>query len=90
MFRYMEEEKIQTSSSQPNSDAVKILHCKVIGGNSADIYEIGKALKDFKEKLPFRLECIVTNDNVELRDIDCLLKELIKLKKSELGLGDKH
>jgi len=52
-----------------------------MGGNSADIYEIGKALKKFKKSLPFRLEAIVTNDNVELQDVDTLLIELYRLKK---------
>ncbi len=73
----MGKEKIKTSTSPE----CKMIHVKVIGGNSADIYEIGKALKEFKKTLPFRLEAIVTNDNVELQDVNTLLYELYQLKK---------
>ena len=59
----------------------RVIHVQVIGGTHADIYEIGEAMKKFKAALPFRLEAIVTNDNVELRDVDTLLRELYKLKK---------
>lgn len=81
----MEREKIKTSSS---SDC-RVIHCKVIGGNQADIYEIGKSLKEFKKQLPYRLEAIVTNDNVELRDVNTLIMELFKLKK-QLEQEDKN
>ena len=66
----------------------------MINGNSADIYEIGNALKSFKEKLPFKLEFIVTNDKIELQDVDALINELLKLKKQmneeKRFMGDKH
>jgi len=62
-------------------DKCRIIHVKVIGGDTSDIYEIGEALKEFKKKLPFRLEAIITNDIVELRDIDTLLQGLMSLKK---------
>ena len=73
----MVKEKIKTSTS---SDC-KVVHVKVLGGNSADIYEIGKAMKRFSENLPFKLEAIVTNENVDLRDVNTLIMELIELKK---------
>ena len=73
----MSKENTETTSS---SDC-KIIHCKIIGGTQADIYEIGKALQEFKQKLPFRLEALVTNDRVELQDVDTMIKELIKLRK---------
>ena len=63
-------------------EKVLICHVKIIGGNQGDIYEIGKAMSDFKKNLPYRLEAIVTNDKVELQDVDTLIKELYKLKKS--------
>ena len=75
MKKYTEE--ITTSSKD-----VKLIHCKVIGGTQADIYEIGNAMSKFKNSLPFRLEAIVTNDTVTLQDVDTLIKELYKLKKS--------
>jgi len=58
-----------------------ILHCQVIGGTQADIYEIGKALQEFKKKLPFRLEALVTNDSIKLQDVDSIIRELVKLRK---------
>jgi len=59
----------------------KIIHVQIVDGTQADIYEIGNALKKFKETLPFRLEAIVTNDKVTLYDVNDLVKELWKLKK---------
>ena len=67
--------------SKSTSHDVKIIHVKIIDGTEADVYEIGQAMKEFKKKLPFKLEAIVTNDRVELRDVDHLLRELYKLKK---------
>ena len=64
-----------------NQNGVRIIHVQVIDGSQADIFEIGNALQKFKETLPFRLEAIVTNDKVELRDVNALIKELWKLKK---------
>jgi len=71
----MARETNQTSSSP------KLIHCKVIGGTQADIYDIGIAMREFTKKAPFKIEAIVTNDKVELRDVDFLLKELYTLKK---------
>jgi hypothetical protein len=68
-------------STPAQTEPVKVIHVKVVGGNSADIYEIGNALKKFKAQLPFKLEFIITDDRVELRDVDLLVKELYKLKK---------
>ena len=73
------EKQMSDKSTQPED--VKLVHVKIIGGTQADIYEIGKALKEFKSKLPFRLEAIVTNDRVQLKNIDDLIRELYKLKK---------
>jgi len=74
----MEEQKSETTTS---SEDVKIIHCKVIDGTPADIYEIGQAMKTFSEQLPFRLEAIITNDKVVLQDVDTLIKELLVLRK---------
>lgn len=59
----------------------KLIHIKVVGGTQADIYDIGKAMQELKKKLPYRLEAIVSNDRVELRDVNNLMRELWKLKK---------
>ena len=73
----MEKETNQT----PSSSECKVIHVKVLGGTQADVYDIGQAMKELKKKLPYRLEAIVTNDNVELRDVNDLVRELYKLKK---------
>jgi len=72
-----QEEKMSTLSS----DDVRIIHVKVIGGTGQDIVVIGQAMQKFAKKLPFKLEALVTNDMVELQDIDTMIKELYKLKK---------
>jgi len=74
-------EKDSTNTSTRPEEDVKIIHVKVVGGGQADIYRIGEALKTFKEKLPFKLEFIITNDHVELQDVGTLLKGLYSLKK---------
>lgn len=63
------------------SSNCKVIHVKVVGGNTADIYEIGQAMRKLKENLPYRLEAIVTTDKVELQDVNVLVDELVKLKK---------
>lgn len=62
---------------------VKIIHVTVVDGSQADIYAIATAMKKFKDMdgLPFRLEAIVTNNHIELSDVDTLLKGLYTLKK---------
>ena len=62
-------------------EKVLVCHVKVIGGCTADVYEIGEAMKKLKEKLPYELQAIVTNDNVELRDVDALVEELRQLQR---------
>ena len=62
-------------------DKVYIVHVKVVGGNTADIFTIGEELKKFSETLPFKLQAIVSNENLILQDVDTLLRELYKLKK---------
>lgn len=73
--------KNQTTSSSDEVKETRLIHVKIIGGSQADIYEIGKAMKHFSESLPYKLEALVTNDRVELQDVDTLIKELYKLKK---------
>lgn len=71
-----------TKETTTSSEDVKIIHVKVIGGTSSDVVEIGQAMSKFKKNLPFRLEAIVSNDKIELQDVDTLIKELYRLKKS--------
>ena len=71
-------EKVETKST--GSDA-KVIHIKIIGGTYADILTIGEDLKKFSKTLPYKLHAVMTNENIELRDVDTLLKEFYKLKK---------
>lgn len=66
---------------KPSSHDKKVIHIKIIGGTQADVVSIGSAFQEFKKKLPFEVEAFVTDDRVELRDVDALLRELWKLKK---------
>jgi hypothetical protein len=62
----------------------KLVHIKVIDGSQADIYEIAQAFKRFSKSttdLPYKIQAIVTNDHVELQDVDSMIRELYKLKK---------
>lgn len=59
----------------------KLLHVKVMNGTMSDVYEVGEAMKQLKDKLPYRIEAIVTTDKLELTDINSLVLELLKLKK---------
>ena len=59
----------------------KVISVQVIGGTQADVYEIGKAMQEFTKKLPFRLEALITTDNIKLCDVDVIIKEFIKLRK---------
>jgi len=74
----MEEQKSETTTS---SEKTMVIHCKIIDGTASDIYELGEAMKVFKEQLPFKLEAIITNDRIVLQDVDTLIKELLKLRK---------
>ena len=73
----MVKEETQTTSSPKTY----VIHVKVVDGSQADIYEIGQAIKEWKKNLPFRLEALVTNDHVELQDVDTMIRELVKLRK---------
>lgn len=72
---------MMVNKMEENKDKTYVIHVKVIGGTQADIYEIGKAMGEFKKKVPFKLEAFVTNDKIELQDVDTMIKELLKLKK---------
>jgi len=79
-------EEITTSSNDEKvvkkEKETKVIHVQIVGGTPADIFEIGNAMSKFKASLPYKLEAIVTNENVILQDVDVLIKELYKLKKS--------
>jgi len=66
-------------------DKTKILHIKVMDGTKEDIASLRKSLIEFKEniknKLPYDIEFLITNQIIELTDINNLIIELYKLKK---------
>ena len=70
-----------TKKEKPLSNDTKVIHIQIIGGTHADVISIGSAFKEFKKKLPYKVEAFVTDDTVQLRDIDTMLVELWKLKK---------
>jgi hypothetical protein len=77
----MGQEEIKQST--PQSDLpTKVIHVQVIDGSQADIHEIGKAISKFTSNvqgLPYKLEAIVSNNHVVLRDVGALITELEKL-----------
>jgi len=59
----------------------KIIHVQVVEGTQEQIGVLGKALKELKDKLPFDVEFMVTNDAIQLRDVKYLIDELYTLYK---------
>ena len=57
----------------------KILHISVVDATEKDIKQLRDALKDLKEKLPYDIEFLITNDKIKLQDLSHLLSEFIKL-----------
>ena len=60
----------------------RLIQIQIIDAQPGDIPVIREALSELKEKLPFKLEGIITSDKIQLRDLDFLLKEFYELKKS--------
>jgi hypothetical protein len=63
-------------------DDVKILHITVVDGTYEQIEALTLELKKLKEKLPYKVEFLVTTDKVELTSVKYLLDELYKLYKN--------
>jgi hypothetical protein len=63
-------------------DDVKILHITVVDGTYEQIEALTIELKKIKEKLPYKVEFLVTTDKVELTSVKYLLDELYKLYKN--------
>jgi len=69
----------------------KIIHVQVVEGTQEQIGVLGKALKELKDKLPFDVEFMVTNDAIQLRDVKYLIDELYTLyKQVNEGKNDKE
>lgn len=59
----------------------KIVQVAVIDGDVDQIDALRQGLLKLKEKLPYDVEFIVTNDSIQLRDVKYLIDELYKLYK---------
>ena len=64
-----------------NAKEVKLVHFTVVDGSEEQVKALTIAVNDIKEKLPFKLEFLVTNDRIELHSVKYLLDELYKLYK---------
>ena len=60
-------------------DDVKIVHFQIIGAGKEEIKVFSEALIKLKEKLPYKIEFLVTNEKVELHSVKYLIDELYKL-----------
>jgi hypothetical protein len=69
-------------------DDVKILHITVVDGTYEQIEALTTELKKIKEKLPYKVEFLVTNEKVQLESVKYLLEELIKLYKNYKALKE--
>lgn len=63
------------------SKDTRIVHFTVVDGTEEEVQELGSALKDFKTKLNFDCEFLITNERVQLHDVKFLIAELWKLYK---------
>jgi len=57
----------------------KILHIAVVDATPKEIEQLRDALKTLKEKLPYDIEFLITNDKIQLFDVAHLIKELYVL-----------
>ena len=77
----MANQKQKSTVSKP----VKLVHVQVLEGGEAEVFEIGESLKmwteSVKDKLPYTLHAIITNEKVVLQDVDTLIQSLLNLKK---------
>ena len=54
---------------------VKLVHMAIVNCDRYDVEELGKALKQIKEKLGNKYEFLITNDRIQARDPKMLFKE---------------
>jgi len=67
----------------------KIIHITIHGGDEKYIKEVASAFEEFKKQDRFKdVEFFITNERIEIHDINNLMKELYnlykKVKKQEL------
>ena len=69
----------------------KIIHVQVVDGTAEQIGQLCEELKKMKEKLPYDVEFMITNEAIQLRDVKYLIDELYTLyKKMKEDKDDKE
>jgi len=68
----------------------RIVYFQIIDGTQEDVKNLGKALSVIKDKVPFDIEFLVGNEKIELKSLDFLLNELLKLYKMKKKLMEKY
>jgi len=61
----------------------KIVHAQMINGNREDIKNLGLILGELSKNIDMDIQFLVTNDQVQLRDVKYLIDELYALYKRE-------
>ena len=67
---------------------IKLVHFTIMDGNEEQIRALGKAINNIKERLPFDIEFLITNDKIELHSVKYMIDELYKIY--QLMNKDKH
>lgn len=67
----------------------KIIYVQMIDGTPEEIKQFGESLQKLKDKFPYEVEFLITNDKIQLHDVKYLLNELIKLYKREKKFKEK-
>lgn len=62
---------------------------QIIGGTKEQIALIGKALNKIKEATNQEFEFLITNENIQIRDVKYLIDDLYKLYQKEKELKEK-
>ena len=68
------------------SKDTKLIHFSIVDGNEEQIATLARALATLKDKIPFDMEFLVTNDKIRLYDVKYLIKELLKVYEKEKEL----
>jgi len=67
----------------------KIVQVLIVDASVNDLKAMKDALDKLKEKLPYDVEFLITNQEVQLRDVKYLLDSLYTLYKKEKALHKK-
>ena len=61
----------------------KIVQVRIVDASEADVEAMSKVMKEMKDRLPYEIEFLVTNDKIEIRDVKYLIKELYTIYKMD-------